>query len=157
MSGSGAGIRILVTDGGPHPADKWALHLAEQVVPLSDVKIGNRPAQALKLQVAVLEAVERHVAAAMAEEQAALKADPAHFDTPHAVDVYAAPVVSAVVACAQGTPWEAHFADPTVVGVITDLVRGHLNSVINIERSWHADRNPAIPEGQAYKTRMSPR
>ena len=145
---------ILITDGGPHPADKWAVFIAERIVPTDNVKIGSRPALALRLQLAVAEAIEDDFAKIQADEQQKLAADPEHLFSPHETDTYVSTMMMDIATCAAGSPWEDHYKSPVVQDEIRSLLTQHVKDTMHIERSWHTDRNPDLEQSKRFKAAL---
>ena len=148
----GAG-RIMITNYGPHPASAWAQVTAEHIVPINPGMVGEKQNAEKKLQVAVAEALISHHANVQMTEQSNIAASPEHImldlnPEPHLDDAAAA-----VVACAKGTAWEAHFADPAVQALVRQEIGVHFATSQHIERSWHVDRNPSHPHAAAWKAK----
>ncbi len=147
-------VKVLATDHGPHPADKWAEATASMLVEIADHLSGERRAAAVKLQAAVIDILEGHHRTAQDGERAKL--------AEHGLDRLAHPldpedhlsldeVVADIVAAAKGSPWEADFSKPEAVAHIRALVGEHLARNAWIERSWHADRNAQTDEAKAFR------
>lgn len=138
---------ILITDGGPHSAEKWAVATSERIFDITKVA-GERVIAAKKLQNTIAESMVRHHAEAQTREQA-------HLSTPESAKVRlaapyvadrdeatreAAEVIVDVQAAAKGSPWEAHWADPAVVAAASHIIAGDLMTVKDIERQWHSKK-----------------
>ena len=141
---------ILITNGGVHPADKWAAHTAAQIADLIQVDEASESPEAgaarrakPRFELDLADALESHHRGIQESERAALVSGGAErLDAPLAVktdDLDEA--VSAVEEAAEGTPFEAHFTDPQVQDVVRQIVGTHFATVMSIERSWHADRS----------------
>ena len=152
-------IGILITDGGPHPADKWAECTASHIVSIADHVAGERRGSALKLQAAVIDILERRHTTVQTGERGK-SGEHGHARLGHDLDpehhVVLDEVVAEIVAAAQGTPWAAEFAQPATADALRQLIGQHFSTSIHIERSWHADRNPEIPEAAAFRTTYHP-
>jgi hypothetical protein len=147
-------MQILVTDGGPHPSQKWALASARQIVPLAAVTDPERMTAAMRLQADVAEILDGHHSSVQDAERAGLsERGDDHFAHHFAADSYVEDAIAEIQAAAVGTPWEAHYADPTVQAVIAEVLEGHFRSSSHVERMWHADRNPESTVAQAFKAR----
>lgn len=149
---------VLVTNGGPHPPEKWAVATSEQIMPLASELAGDRLLQAKKLQIAIADALVPHHHRCQHEERGNLtsKGD-ARFDEPHNADHLIEGILADIEKAAAGTPWEDHFKSPHVQAAIGDEVHHHLATIQHIERLWHADRNPSSKAGQDYKARFHSR
>ena len=144
---------VLATDGGPHPADKWASATAEMLVPLDAITDGHRRNAAKRLQADIADALEPHHKGVHDAEKAGIKANGFdHFDTDFDHTNHTPDALATVIACAKGTLWEDHFAKPEVQAVAAEVIASHFNSGADIERQWHADRSPEHPVAIAYKT-----
>jgi hypothetical protein len=146
--------RILITNGGTHSADKWAVTTAETIFPLEDtVMVGERLIAAQKLQTKLAEVMSPHHEVVMTDEKTSLQDDPSHYnytvDASHHVD----DAVHEIVAASEGSPWEDHFAKPEVQAAIHEVVLNHMQSAQHVERLWHAAHNQS-EEGDAYRARF---
>lgn len=137
-------VRIMITDGGPHPADFWAQVTAEHIAPIKEDMTGARHAAALRLQAKIAEALEPHHARVQENEKAKCTNDAAHHLLAVEPEVHAGAdanlAIADIVAAAAGTEWEAHFKDAAVQAEIREEVKRHFATAQHIERSWHADR-----------------
>lgn len=134
-------VRVLATNGGPHPADKWAMVTAEHLLPLDPDIVGDKLLPAQKLQVAVAEALVAHHTKVQDGERVQLSSKG---DARLAEPVGAADTVDQayqdVVAAAKGTPWEDHVQKPEVAKIMKDILHSHFKTSQDIERSWYKDR-----------------
>ena len=144
--------RILVTDNGPHPPEKWAMSTAEMIVDIDPTHMdGPRLMQAQKLQLAVAEVLVSHHAMVQSDEKSNIAANVEHIAGPHDVEQYLDKAVDDIARTARGTPWEAHYAEPEVQSAVKQTLRSHFGTAQHIERLWHADRNPSCDVAQQYK------
>ncbi len=173
-----AEIGIMVTNGGPHSAEKWAETTSSHIVTITDSIAGERRGAAIKLQAAVIDILMKHHITVQEGERAAITkfgvARLQHDMTPNDhVNIDA--VVVEIVAAGQGTPWQDSFnyqgqeakiqvcddagkviSDaveyrPSFKKYLTDLLTDHFMQNAFIERSWHSDKNIHTPEGQAFR------
>jgi hypothetical protein len=151
----GAG-RVMITDHGPHPADAWAQITAEHIAPINPDMAGQRRTKALKLQMAIADALEPHHQAVQDAERARLGADAAHIMAPPDPEPHLDAAVAAIRGAAQGTEWESHFAGPERLALIRREIGIHFATAQHIEKSWHADRNPAHPAARAFRAQHHP-
>ena len=103
----------MITDGGPHPAEFWAQITAEHIAPIDKDMTGQRRQAALKLQMAIADALQPHHAKVQDNERSKCSADPAHHTHPvdpvkHGAHAHADEALKAVEAAAKGTEWEKH-------------------------------------------------
>jgi len=147
--------RVLITDHGAHSPEKWALATADHLVHLDEAKAN--PAEiiaARKLETAIAEALAGHHAKVQGLEASSLSADAeAHLAKDYDASEHIAEAVAAVVACAKGTPFEAHFARADVQEQIGEVIHQHFRSAQHIARSWHCDKNPRSPAAQAWRAK----
>lgn len=143
---------ILKTDGGLHPADKWAAMTAAQIVSLieidehssSEAAVTARRAKA-RFELDLADALEGHHKAVQEHEIAKLgeagaarytaSLDPAEH-VPDTLDE----AMAAVTEAASGTMFEAHFARPEVQDIVRNTLASHFATAMDIERRWHNDR-----------------
>lgn len=143
--------RIMVTDGGPHPAGAWAQVTAQHIAPIAPDMTGARYVAATRLQLAIADALEPHHSVVQAAERAALDAvGHAHLSTPLDPEPHLDDALRAIVAAAKGTEWEAHFGDPAVLAAIRHELAVHFRSSMHVERSWHVDRHQATSPGDPH-------
>ncbi|QAY96716.1 hypothetical protein CWB41_14050 [Methylovirgula ligni] len=138
-------VGLLITNGGPHSAEKWAAASAAQIIQIGAEAKGVEALEGRKLELKIIDLLEDHHAAVQTAERDALKDDPAaRLETAidpegHDLDTK----VEAIATLARGTPFEAHFASDTVKRHVREVLASHFATSIHIERSWHRDRNPA--------------
>ena len=134
-------MQILATDHGTHPADKWAIATANQIVPTDGVTDGKRIIAALKLRAAVAETLMDSHQTLQDGEKSALNADTsgAHLSTVFDASDYGPDALTAIVALSVGSLWEDHFADPAVQAEITNVLTNHFNTHAHVERQHWAD------------------
>lgn len=146
--------RILVTNGGSHPPEKWAMTTAEQVFDIGSSVAGDRLIQAQKLQLAIAEALMPHYSQAQDDETSRLAEDAKNVLSSHSVDAYLDAAMKDVVGAAKGTMWESHFADPDVQAAAREVIGSNFTTAMHVERLWHADRNPDCEFAQSYRAQF---
>lgn len=148
-------IRAIVTHNGEHSPEKMALACAQRLVEIDPTLTdGERVLAAQRLELAVVEALIPHHAAARDEVRGKLAADAAaHFAEPNLHDPGARldEALAAVTEAAAGTPWEADFRDPAAQARMRRIIGQFLVDMAHLERLYHADRNPADAAAQAYR------
>ena len=138
---------VLITHGGPHSAEKWAMATAERIFDITKVA-GERVIAARKLQMALAESIISHHDGAQTRERAHLEqAETAearknreYTEERDEALAEAVLVIADVQKAAVGTPWEDHWKDSEVVAAATTIIASDLMSIKHIERSWHTDR-----------------
>lgn len=156
-------VGILTTNGGPHPASKWAEQSAAMiadVIQIEPTALGFTELTAQKVD------FENEVSAALHNdhdfvqwnEREALETHGmvrlSHSTDPDLEHLETA--VDKVVAVAKTKVFGSHFEKPEVRAFVRSTLGSHFASVKHIERSWHADRNPDAPEAQAFKAQAGP-
>jgi hypothetical protein len=147
-------VSVLTTDFGPHPAEKWAQVTVDHLLPAdSPTALANIRAHQ-RLRADFLDVLTKHHGDAQADEQKRLEgAGEAHFDNPHDGPTDVANLLGELTAAARGTPWEQHMDNEEFRAAIREVVRDHTHGIRHVERCWHADNNPHLEAGQAYRHR----
>jgi hypothetical protein len=146
-------MQFMITNGGPHPADKWADVTTDTILNLIDVKEDSVSEAALDARAAkrdlrpvLFDIFNGHHEGVQARERSALPSIKKHHEaTAHCArplelheDVPAA--LQEVNAVLKTSPFAAHFAKPEVQEVLQNIIGQHSANVVHIERRWHADR-----------------
>ncbi len=150
-------IGVLVTDGGPHPPEKWAEVTASQIV--DDIathapQTGVGESQEFRDKLVAI--LTPHHGRVQESERGALVHVPGRMQhdldpTPHLSDPLAE-----IVAAAQGHTFGAYFTRPETQEYLRRVIGTHFATAMQIERSWHADRNPNTPEARAFRATHHP-
>lgn len=146
--------KILITNGGAHPPEKWAMMTAEQIFDIGSTVAGDRLIQAQKFQLSIAELLMPHHEKVQGDERGKLAADAEHINSGHDVEKYLDQITKEIVALAKGSPWQAHFAKPEVQTATRQVIGNHLATSQHVERLWYADKNPDCAVSQAYKARF---
>lgn len=134
---------ILITDNGPHPPDKWAVATAEHIFPISPMIAKDRLMDAKKIQLAIAEALVSHHGDNIAAEQSALAARGAdRFGEPFTPEDATQKALETVVSVMANSPWKDKTLDPEWQGAVRSILASHFATAQQIERQWHAHRNP---------------
>jgi hypothetical protein len=150
-------VGVLITDGGPHSADKWALATTNQIMQAAFSSAAAETAGARKFEIALLDILGPHHDKVQKHERG--KIEEHGLDRlGHPIDPreHCAEVVAEITAAArragtvEGVDLGAHFSKPDVQAALAGLIGAHFASSMDIERSWHADRNIHHPEAKAY-------
>lgn len=147
---AGAG-RIMITDGGSHPAELWAQMVVDDICQLGPNLDPKQQAAALRMQADMMEALTPLFELLLTQERDALHGDLARIASgvdpaPHLDDC-----LKAVLGAAAGTRWEPLFSDDENVMKLRQLLGQHIASLMHTERSWHADRNPGHDAAVAFR------
>lgn len=147
-------VAVLTTDFGPHPAEKWAQVTVDQLLP-ADAPTAQANVRAhARLKADFLDILTKHHADAQTHEQGLLEKDGEdHFDSGHHGPTDLDNLMGELTAKAAGTPWESWLANEEFRSAIREVVTDHTHGVRHVERCWHADNNPHLAKGQAYRDR----
>jgi hypothetical protein len=161
-------VGVMTTNGGPHPADKWALTTTGQIMQAVFSKPAAETAGARKFEIALLDILAPHHEHVQKHERGKIEEhgitrlshpiDPREHCAAVVADIAAAALkAGSVVVPDPDRPGEtitvdlgAHFAKPEVQAALAGLIGSHFASAMDIERSWHADRNAHHDEAKAY-------
>lgn len=146
-------MKPMITNGGPHPADKWADMTVDTIMELIVVSDDSDTPEAAAARAAKRElrpilfnifnahhdGVQKHERGHLTKN--VKKLDAAHEHVAANVDVTPhMAVTDEVDAALAATPFAAHFAKPEVKDVIHRIIGQHTANAMHIERSWHKDR-----------------
>jgi hypothetical protein len=141
-------IAFMVTDGGPHPPEKWADISAAQIMSMIQIAPTADPSAMIakrELELALFKVLRRlHEQNQEIERETLKKRGASYLQTPLDVvlRVIVKTAVTEVVNAARGSPFAAHFEKPEVQAHIYNIVGQHFTDAADIERKWYADRNP---------------
>lgn len=128
-------FKIMTTDNGPHPADKWAALTAEAIGDFIVIDEGSNSESAIAARRAKPRFV-LDVADTLFDHhngvQDCARADAEHW--PHAADDDVECAVDAVLKIASATMFAAHFEKQETKEIITQMMREHFAASIEIER-----------------------
>ena len=150
-------VSVLTTDGGPHPADKWAEQSAGEIMALVKIdpdythdtasdKTRKQSARKTRmyLEADILEALERHHGDVQDLERELLKEGDERLNHPSNPDAgtIEAAVASVVSAAGKyGEPWASAFEDQGAKAMVHGILARHFRAAIDIAASsWHVDR-----------------
>jgi hypothetical protein len=168
---------VMTTDGGPHTTDRWAYVTAKKIVD-TFVVVPTSP-QKVELEVAkdaaraeIYKIMERHHKAVQSKEREALKqGDHArlitklqpkeHTDIEEAIEEIVQALQPVLKRCnfveqvqTADTPFPAKNRAETnqdIYDMVAASVFCDMNTVMDIERSWHADKNPENKHSVEYR------
>lgn len=146
-------MRLMITNGGPHPADKWAEVTTDTILNLIEVKEDSVSEAALEARQAkrdlrpiLFDILNGHHQGVQAREREALPsikklADAReHCDKPLELHEDVPSTMEELSAALKATPFADHFAKPEVQEVLQSIIGQHSANVVHIERRYHADR-----------------
>ena len=156
-------VGILKTDGGPHPADKWArmtaLMLTNHLIDIDDNSSSPQAIEAREardeLNLKVYRILKLHHGHVQAIERSAIyvggneRLSAAEGAEDH---VCIDDVLTDIVAEASQYPVLAgHFAKPETQAAIRAQLERDFGSVVKIERDWHAEGHVVAADGKATR------
>jgi len=134
-------MQIMITDGGPHPPDKWAQVTTQTI--LDDIT-ANAPqtgvGEAQDFRRALEELLTDHHGAVQSHERRALEADMAHLATPLDPAPHLERTVQAIVALARQCSFAGYFERPETQEYLRRTIGTHFATAMHVERAWRADR-----------------
>jgi hypothetical protein len=146
-------VKMLITNGGPHPADKWADLTTETILEMIAVaddadtaEAQNARAAKRSLRPILFDIFNGHHEDVQQGERVDLKAIKdhgeacAHCEKKYELHDGVAITLQNVNAALSATPFAAHFAQAHVQAVLQQIIGQHTVNVQHIERSWHRDR-----------------
>lgn len=156
-------VGILITNGGPHPADKWAACTAKTICDLIVIDEASASPEAVacrrakpRFQLDLADALEAVYQTNQQAEQARATKNTDNASMP-AIDPTDGPhldaAMAAILTAAKPTPFAVYFGQPEVTDPVRRIVAQHLGNIMHIERSWHADRNPDSKFAKAFRQR----
>lgn len=132
---------VMITNGGPHPPEKWAEVTAGQIV-----QFDNPQAQSasVRLQVSIMDVLEKLHGTIADDEAEALStrgdarlAEPLDVEGEQDLDA----MTEEVLAATKGHGYDDHFSKPEVRDHVRALLKKHFRANMDTQRSWHADQN----------------
>jgi hypothetical protein len=170
-------VRLMMTDGGPHPPETLAWASAQRIV---DDMQENAPNAVYKEVVAIREEIEKiiteHHRLVQDQERSALRNEGSQrLAMPIGTDAYVEDAADDIMSLANdrmNTPlrrmhaqvegalprvisrrWPSlgnYFARPETRQYIEDVLHAEFHQVHHIERSWHADAHPDDQHAKAF-------
>ena len=136
-------MQILVTNGGPHPPEKWADVTTSQIMTLIEIApSADRSFAKAKRDFeyklfGLLTEIHDEV---QKSEQGKLAKDSAHLHSSLAPQQAATEASNKIVEAAKGTMFAEHFQKNEVRAFVYQTLCQHFADVMHIERLWHSDR-----------------
>lgn len=141
-------MQIMITNGGPHPADKWADATTETILGLIQISDDADTADAAyarqvkrEMRPVLFNLFNTHHGDLQKFERAECKKDGKRagnrrFDP----STHASKAAADLHAVLAATPFASHFARPEVKEVLERIIGQHFVNSMNIERCYHRDR-----------------
>lgn len=162
-------VGFMITNGGPHPADKWAMTTTGKLMNAIFGQSANASSSARKFENKLIDIFEElHTEAQKSERKhIKVKGKDRLYDRLDPTE-YLGDVVEKVVAAAadineveiddQENPGQKktvslkdHFQKELVQKTVSQVIGSDVASIMDIERDWHAHRNPNCPHCRAYR------
>lgn len=148
-------VRVLTTDGGTHPPEKYAMATAELLTPMGIGAEAGRPDNngpaALMLRAKIAQALIPHHHKVKHTEIGRLR-DKGHDHLASDIDPreHSGDALKAVLDCSKGTPWEAQHASADVQQAMQGEINRMFHSAMREEREHHARKNAGHPKCDAF-------
>lgn len=134
--------RFLVTNGGPHSPETWAVATAESVFVIGPDVEGARLFQAKRLQMQIAEVLVAHHKSIQETERAALQSDKAaRIGIAYEADAAEAKaeadeIIAAIQTVLKDSPWEAQYSNPDTMQAAQTVIASHIMTLKDIERQY---------------------
>lgn len=152
-------MRLMITDGGPHPADKWASITAAEICDLIQVDEKSASETAAKARIAkeklrvdLAQALLGHHHSVQQNERTMIEKH-GHARLSHSLDPRdhvpqtLTEALDAVLKCMEGTPFSEHFSQEKNKAAVLGILGSHFATTMHIERHWHADGKKVSAQG----------
>lgn len=134
-------VGFMITEGGPHSAEKWPAVTASQIIQIAAEASGEQAVAGRRLELKILDILEAHHKAVAAHECCKLDDHGTdRYEHEICCDEHLEAPVNEIVAAAKGTPFEAHFAAQRTQDYIRAVLNQHFSTSMHIERCWHDKR-----------------
>jgi hypothetical protein len=153
-------MKPMITNGGSHPADKWADHAVETILGLVEISEDSTSPEAANARQAkrdIRHALFEIMNSAIDSAQKAEQSLPKHVKTADAAlshaftlqidDAMLDGVLAKVTRSFSKTPFSSHFAQSNTQAVLRNIIGQCIADAIHIERRYHHDRLMAAAKG----------
>lgn len=138
-------MRPMITNGGPHPADKWADMTTDTVLDLVQISEDSVSQQAQEARQAkrdmrskLFDVFNRHHDRLQKHEQGELaKEYRKRIASGLDPSQHLPSTMAEVNAVFDVSPFKLHFSQPAVQRVVRTIIGQHSADVMHIERQWH--------------------
>jgi len=145
---------IMITNGGPHPADYYAACAAAEIIQIEASAAGEDVLKGRRLENKILDILEKYHQDLIDKENHLVKSDHEHLLSeldPHEHGLDAA--VDAIVEAGKASSWKHLFETPRARNMIKLVVGKHMSTAMHVTRSWHVDENPDHPHAETFKAK----
>lgn len=138
-------VGVMITEGGPHPPEKWAEQTAEQIIDIVETAPEALLSEARAFRAQIVEILTVHHATVQETERNLLEASgAAHHAVPIDPSPHLADPVDAIIAAAQDKSFAEHFNKPETRAYLEQTIGSHFATAMHVERSWHRDRTQGV-------------
>lgn len=140
-------MQFMITNNGPHPADKWAQITTSAILDLIQIDAQSHSPQAIEARLAkedlrpklLRHFTDHHGAVQTDERKKARKVGATCDPSAHLEDIH-----SCVDELFAGTPFAEHAKNADFIETVRRIVGQHSANVMDIERRYHADRKQKV-------------
>jgi hypothetical protein len=142
--------QIMVTNGGAHPPDKWAMITAQRIFEIAPTLTGQRLVQAQNFQMIITKILIPHYNKIQINKRRSLADDAKNILLPYDVVDHLDRIMTEIVMAAKTTLWANHFADASVQRAAREIIGGDIATEQHVERLCYADQHQNCMESQRY-------
>jgi hypothetical protein len=124
-------VRIMITDHGKHPPEKWAEVATDEIIQIATNSSNALLHESLAFRGQLIDLFTKQFAVVMEAEQEAIANK--HNHSLHS-EAHVEPARQAICALAEGTSFVDHFANPEVQQHIERVCNTHFKSAMLVER-----------------------
>jgi hypothetical protein len=144
-------VGVLITEGGPHPPEKWADVTAGQIIDISAQAQGPMLAEANEFRAKLVQLLTGHHDLVQQHERDRLEQHHDYMMAPLDPTQHLDDPVEEIVRLSRGTSFQGHFAKPETQRYLRECLAHNFASAMHVERLWHCDQNTEHPHRVAYK------
>lgn len=145
-------MTLMMTDGGPHPPEKWAAVTVRGVLNIAESAPDALLREAREFENKAVAILTKHHALIQDHERAGLVTEgPDRLASDIDPSGHIPDAVDDIIALAKGTSFAAHFDNPETRSYLNQLLHEHFHHSMWIERSWHADTHPDHPLSKVFR------
>lgn len=137
-------IGVMVTDGGPHPPEKWAEVTASHIIDISATAPEAKLKEAREFRDKITGILTGHHANNIRRERNKLAAGTDdHFATALDPTETVEEAVAEIIAASKGLSFAAHFEKLETQQYLRNAIGSHMATAQHIERMWASDDTDA--------------
>lgn len=151
-------MKIMITNGGKHPAEAWAQTTSDSICDLISVKPDSVTPKAIAareelpvLKKAIYDKILPHYQQLQQQESGLLEGvGPDHLLVPYDPRDRASKALSEINEAFSKTMFAESFAMPAPQDVLMRMLCQHFTTALHVERSWYANKTPDNEICQAF-------